>query len=306
MSSIPSSLSVSVHVARRACVLSMDLALSRYGLILSQRFSEEFDLWIVREMWRWLDEIEFPKHFASEEDKRLLCESQNSGICDQWQIARIATHQAGLKFFWLGDALRESLLPDGVDPNLLYRYEMLGNSLDLRIEKSEIGNSTVAACRDAVALTAALIPYKGFIFTLLDHGEKPSEAEPAICTYLRKWGINCFNVDSDNKARVEKAWFASILPRLGISEVMWAGLKLAAVHMFVPKAIVFPPMKREEEYFEGVPVADSNEEFLGQMQSVKGRFDFKPEIPGAFVVKMMSAEKDWWEGAMCFWYSIEP
>lgn len=299
MSVLPPSLSVTVNMKRRACVLDAHLALSRYGLLLAQRLGDEFDLWLVRELWQILDNTQYylsnpellipPR--AGKHVRTVKQHPETNGdikkqlfrdILNQWDLARIETDLAGLKIFWIGDALSESLLPTGVDPNLVHRFETLASSLDLRVYKNNGKTSTeniFADCfRDAAALTAALISHRGFILTRQGHGnEELPEHEPILCSYLRQWGVRCFRVELDQKINIEREFIFPIFARAGISELMWAGLNLAAVHIVVPEAIIIPPLKKEEDVFQ-------------------------KEIP--FSVEKACEKKDWWRGAMCFWYPL--
>lgn len=293
MSSIPP-LSVTVNTKKRACVLDTHLVLSRYGLLLAQRLGEEFNLWLVRELWQILDNTQYylshpelltpsrPGNKGSETNINIKS-SLLREILRQWELARIETDMAGLKVFWIGDAMSESLLPTEVDQNLVYRFETLARSLDVRVHKqshnSQNDNIFADCFRDAAALTSALISYRGFILTLQGHrSEDFPENEPIICSYLREWGIRCYRVGSDNKTKMEREFIIPIFARTGISELMWAGLNLAAVHIIVPEAIIIPPLRREDDALpEDLPLISEEKE---------------------------PYKKDWWEGALCFWYPL--
>src|SRR5262245_27070036 len=134
MSLIPPSLSLTVDIKRRACVLDIQLALSTYGLLLAQRLSSELDLWLVRELWQILDNTGYylsqstslaPKRLGDAQAPKKNEDAGDSGlreILKQWELARTATDLAGLKCYWLGDALCESLLPSGADPHVVHRF----------------------------------------------------------------------------------------------------------------------------------------------------------------------------------------
>src|SRR6266542_2543158 len=141
---LPSSFSVAVYTKRRACVLDTYLALSPLGLLLAQRLSTEFDLWLVRELWQILDNTQF--YLAQPE--RLLAVAPEGGAAwpaapvdaealrdtlSQWEAARTAHDLTGLRIYWIGDALDESLLPPDADPQVVSRFEMLASSLDARV-----------------------------------------------------------------------------------------------------------------------------------------------------------------------------
>src|SRR5262245_16700552 len=126
MSLLPPSLSLTVETSRRACVLDTRLALSSFGLLLAQRLSSEFELWLVRELWQILDNTEF---YLSEPESLTRSRAAANGVAansisgtdgirhalTQWELARTENDLAGLKFFWIGDAVSESLLPSRAD-----------------------------------------------------------------------------------------------------------------------------------------------------------------------------------------------
>ncbi len=291
MSIIPP-LSVTVTTKRRACVLDTDLALSRFGLLLALRVCDEFDLWLVRELWEVLDNTDFflsqPELLAplitgnTQANGVPLMDRQLREVLTQWEMARIETDLAGLGIYWIGDNKSESLLPKGVDQNLFFRFEQLAKSLESRIKPDELEEDLFpATCfGHAAALAAALIPYRGFILSHLGPaGNGKSPGEPAICAYLRRWGITCFSVPAAKKTVLEKEYLLPILGRTGISELMWAGLKPAVVHIVAPKAIIIPPSLQQEELYR------------------------PQELPPLFEEKRFS-DIDLWEGAVSFWYPL--
>jgi hypothetical protein len=279
MSLIPP-LSVTVSAKRRACVLDTDLALSRFGLLLALRICEEFDLWLVRELWHILDNLEcYP-----EVPEKLLADSPGNGSATswlQWEMARMESDLAGLNIFWIGDEKYESLLPKGVDQNLVHRFRKLDESLHRQRHGKKKGqyNFFGECMRQAAALNAALIPFRGFILTRqgppVNGGH---ETEPAICSYLKEQRIQCFQVRQEKQAQMEKEFLGPIMARTGISELLWAGLRLAVVHLVVPNAIIIPPVMKDE--------ADLSRK-LGPLPEEKDHHHI-----------------NWWEGAVSFWYPL--
>jgi hypothetical protein len=295
MSLIPPSLSLTVDTKRRACVLDIQLALSTYGLLLAQRLSSELDLWLVRELWQILDNTGYylsrPTSLASRRlgDAGLARsreDSEDGGlrrILRQWELARSETDLAGLKIYWLGDALSESLLPTGADPHVVHRFEILACALDRRVHRSRAlaGQEDVLAdCfRDAAALNAALTRNRSFILSQVRPGETGADApEPLICSYLRTWGVHCCRVEPGPRTEIERELIRPILARTGVSEFMWAGLKLSAVHVLAPHAVVIPsPQEGDASVGEDYPeVADDDD----------------------------PSQTDWWKGAAAFWYPL--
>jgi hypothetical protein len=291
MSILPSSLALTVHTRRRACVLDTHLALSPHGLLLARRLGEVLDLWLVRELWQILDSTYYYRSNPNQlippipGTGKITASSSNSKsigvVLAQWDLARAATDLAGLKVYWVGDALNESLLPAGTDPGLIGRFETLAAALERWVSKNfqndEQSHLFSDCSRDAAALTAALIPYKGFILTL---GSKDGEHEPLLCTYLKKrFDISCDKLDRQ-ESRLERDFLNSILAEAALSELLWAGLRLAALHLVVPGAVMMPVNDKSEETFQ--------QDFTLPTEETK------------------EYEQDWWKDARCFWYPVGP
>jgi hypothetical protein len=290
VATLPSSFSVAIDARRRACVLDTPLALSPYGLLLAQRLSGELDLWLVRELWQILDNTH---HYAARPDlllgvpaSRAPEEASDSPparrlreTLGQWDAARTRTDLAGLKLHWVGDAVRESLLPPSADPDLVPRFELLASGLERRHPTREEDSILVDCFRDAVALTAALTPHRAFLLTTegVAAAEKPEAAEPVLCAHLRAWGIRCHRLARAAETRMERELLVPVLARAGVAELMWAGLRLAVVHVVVPKAAIVPAATGFDEAFSRALAAEDDPEPV-----------------------------DWWDGAVSFWYSLSP
>lgn len=293
MSSLPPSLSVTLSAEKRSCVLDAYLALSRFGLLLAKRLGEEFNLWLVRELWHILDnthtfrmrpELLAPDNGSTGEHVDL------EGLL-QWEKIRYEKDLAGLKLCWISDQIGDSLLPSGIDPDIFSRYEVLAASLEEMKNRDKNDGipeeKVLEACfRDAAALSVALSQYRSFILTLMrpsGKGEKaPSSSdEPFLCEFLRKCGIKSRPVALPNQARLEREFIAPILARTGISELMWAGMNPAAVHIFAPRATIMP-----------IAIKDNDEEASSYKDlALSSR---EKEV----------ATTDWWKDAVCFWYPL--
>jgi hypothetical protein len=290
MSSLPSSFSIAVDAKRRACVLDTHLALSPYGLLLAQRLSSELDLWLVRELWQILDNTQY---YLTEPDQLrpaiaaaapLLAQSDAESLRDtltQWEAARTETDLAGLNIHWIGDALSESMLPARVDPHLVSRFETLARSLDRRVQQvaTDRAGVLVDCARDAVALTAALMPYRAFILTARAGENGAAPDEPALCSQLRAWGVRSYCLGASARIQLEREYVLPMFGRAGVAELMWAGLKLAAVHVLAPKAVMVPRRGERSD------LLDADLEPAGE------------GVPG---------DVDWWNGAVSFWYPLGP
>jgi hypothetical protein len=283
---LPSSFSVSVQARRRACVFDIQLALSPFGLLLAQRLSTEFDLWLARELWQILDNTQV--YLSQPERLRPVVLHGEAGgpgepgdalrdTLSQWDAARTAHDLSGLKVYWLGDALGESLLPPGADMQLVSRFEVLAGSLEARAGARGLErDSIVGDCfRDGVSLAATLISYRPFVLTCLPRGA----AEPLMCTYLNRWRIRCAQVDTTRTVDMERDSLVSLIGRTGAGELMWTGLDLAVIHVLLPRAIVMP----------------SPEPGVGELYSEPGGSDEPDSQPA-----------DWWQNACSFWYPVAP
>lgn len=283
-------LSVAIAPRRRACVLDTSLALSPYGLLLAQRLSPEVELWLVRELWRILDNIE-----AYVDDPDLLlplpsidgdATSTSHGerrallqkAIHQWDIARTERDLAGLNVFWIGDGLSDSLLPSGNVPHVVSRFDLLGRALDcLASQHGDLpcGSALTGCVRDAAALAVALSPSGAFILTVRTSrsGDDDGVAEPTLCRLLRHWGIQCSRVDSQRSAHMERAYFEPLVSRAGIAELIWAGLDPAVVHVVAPRAAAIPTF--------GMTSPTSEDELTDD-----------------------AADAELWDGAVGFWYPL--
>lgn len=270
-------------------MLDTHLALSPHGLLLARRLSDQLDLWLVRELWQILDSTDYYRSNPNQLIPPLPgkgkietpCVNPQSirDVLTQWDLARMATDLSGLKVHWLGDALPESLLPAGTDPDLISRFETLAVALERRVPKEFQDDQQphiFSDCsRDTAALTAALIPYKGFILTLGN-----TDKEPVLCTYLKeRFALPCLMLDR-KQSRLERDFLNSILAKAALSELLWAGLKLAALHVVAPGAVMMPVNDKSEETFQQ-------------------DFTLPPE-------GTTEHEQDWWKDARCFWYPVGP
>jgi hypothetical protein len=290
----PSSFSVAVHTKRRACVLDTQVALSPFGLLLAQRLSAEFDLWLARELWQILDNTQFylaqPERllpFVPDGQASLPLEPADGDLLRdtlrQWEAARTAHDLTGLRIYWIGDALGESLLSPGADPDLVSRFEILASSLHARarLRAREEDGVLVDCFRDAVALAATLVSYRPFILTCLtqDISGIGGGGEPLLCSYLRQWRIGCEHVDKTKTADMERDGLVSLIAKAGAGELLWTGLNLAVIHVLVPKAIVMPSVRPAgDELYAELPASD------------------EPDVEAL----------DWWKNARSFWYPVSP
>lgn len=261
MSSLPP-LDVNVYARRPSCILDVELALSRCGLLLATRLAEEFNVWLVRALWEILDNTDF---YA--EPRRGLIATASSApsaaatvplwrcamrpdVIRQWEAARLGTDIAGLQLFWAGDARHDSFLPKDIDKDLVNHLDLLSAELDALSLRSE----GEACCydpvrdgfRDAVALAAALVRHRPIIFSMSADGETSG---PNLCAYLRDCGIGCRNIEDRRLVEPIRRNLLPMLARTGVLELTWTGLRFAAVHLIAPNATVMPAERDMDRRF---------------------------------------------------------
>src|SRR5262245_58117970 len=242
MSLIFPDLTVTLQQRRWACVLDPALILSPYGLALS-RLGKLVELWVGRELWHMLDNT----HFYRQRPSLLIdatMRTTDDALASQealrallaWERWRLESDQAGLNLFWVGDDPSGSLLPAHVDAGLVWRYETLACALDRRASRIEMPDEVLApAFRDTAALTVALQTS-----VILAHSPPaaPSESQiPSLCTALTHWGVPCALLpDHDPLVHVEGDYLRHLLVHAGLAPILWAGLRLAVVHVWMPGA----------------------------------------------------------------------
>jgi hypothetical protein len=182
------------------CVIDLALALSPSGLLVYKNLGEVIELWVVRELWYILDNINFylqrpelvvPKINASEKtpsEKRTSLEETLWSL-KEWERVRSRRDLSRLNLFWLGDNLRESLLPKDREPEIFSYWEFLAGSLDNQIDKIPTNDVLTLAFRDAVALLASL--GSAFILTYQLASDYENNRPPDICKALESWNIPC-------------------------------------------------------------------------------------------------------------------
>jgi hypothetical protein len=265
---------LSVHVTRRRrrCVLDPNLALSRYGAVLTRLFAPYAEQWVVPEILNVVDNAQL---YQQEPELLVWPCTDKAVIAEVPEVLRDWTQlreEAGRYLYWVGDALRESCLPEDVDEALLPRWEAASRALDLCLPKTiEATGPLIAAMRDQAALCmvvpAACILGRGI----------PGEP-PLICRHLQLWGLTCQKLPPDDPlGRIEQAGFLQQLVEAGLAPLIWGGLRLAVVHLCVPHA---------------------------------GRLDMGPGLGSDDEPTVLPSDdeapllRNPWEDAKCFWYDV--
>jgi hypothetical protein len=282
-------LSVTFRQPHRTCILDPMLALSSYGMPLVQQLGTVMDLWVSKEFWHILENIQFylqhPEllllnrampdqtgYITSFSAQEIRCSLQ------EWAKLRKEINPERLKLFWVGDQLHESSLPQDMQPNTIQDYEILSRSLDDRISRSAQASETLTLLlSDTVALSASLT--SSFILTRQYRTNDHDSLLPEICLELESFGIPCQTIDLDDKmAIIEQDYLRQLFVRVGLSKFLWAGLRLNVLHLLVPATL-----------HSGRSISHNpNSLFLN---------NFK-------VADQITSESTLWAGTRCFWYQL--
>lgn len=226
-----------VHISRKrwTCVLDPTLALSVHGLPLLTRLGSALEVWVARELWHILDNT----HFYLERPDVLLMADGRDGraeraqamaqVLREWERIRLDNDPSRQHCYWIGDGPLESFLPEGLDPDIVWRYEALSATLDRRLP--DMGTPLPSACRDTVALAVCLPA--AFVLTHLPSGD--GNLGPAICRVLEDGGIPCREVAADDPwQKKESDLLRQVLVQTGLGKWVWSGLRLAVLHLAAP------------------------------------------------------------------------
>jgi hypothetical protein len=265
---------LSVQITRRRCrcVLDPNLALSRNGAMLARLLAPYAEQWVGPEFFNVLDSASL---YRREPELLVWPGTDKAAIAEVPEVLRDWTQlrdEAGRCLNWVGDALRESCLPDDTDETVLSRWEAASRALDLCLPKAiEATGPRIACMRDAAALCAVLPA--AFVLGRGIQGEPP-----LFCRHLQHWGLACEELSSDDPlVCAERAGFRRLLVEAGLAPFIWGGLRLASVHLCLPH--------------------------LGwlEMGSGLGPED-EPNVLSNDVDPALPSNP--WEDAKCFWYDV--
>lgn len=232
---------------RPPCVIDPALALSPSGLLLYQNLGEAMELWVVRELWYILDNINLylqkpelvvPGIKAAEKtlfEKRTSLEETLWSL-KEWEKLRGARDLSRLNLFWLGDNLRESLLPKDREPEIFSYWEFLARSLDNQIDKIPTNDVLTLAFRDTVALLASL--GSAFILTYQLPSDYEKNLPPDICKALETWHIPCKCLtQKDPVVILEQEYLRELITNTGLAETFWTDIHIVILHLVIPRSL---------------------------------------------------------------------
>ncbi|GAB1538005.1 hypothetical protein NUACC21_06610 [Scytonema sp. NUACC21] len=267
MNSLPT-ISVKLTTQRYTCVIDPTLALSLYGLILVKQLGALVDLWVGREFWNILDNT----HFYMQHPELLLLSSNKISItreqqlsCQQdilqalkaWEQVYNETGLTNFKLFRLGERPSESLLPQGIEPEIIGHYEFLAYFLADYIHQHGdretnivIGDTLSSAFQDTAALAASLDSC--FILTFQSPQDIANNLSPQICMAMENWGIPCQAVSlEDEIAAIERHDLLKLIVQAGLAKFLWSGLQIVVLHLLVPTTLQlkFLPIESHKHLF---------------------------------------------------------
>jgi hypothetical protein len=278
-------------------VIDMNLLLSQYGLVLLKTLETAVDLWLPREIWHLLEDLDgeqsWPQTQPMAQTAQLsvgatstiewLRQGSRTQRLQAWSQLWMSTHPNALNLFWVGDRLSESFLPEQADPQLMDRWEVLAASLDTRLAPHSVNSPLAAIYRDTTALAAAL--ESAFILTCQSSTSATASEPPELCVALANWGIPCQQIDGqDPIVAIERDYLRRILISTGTAKFLWAGLKLIILHLIVPASSTLGLSVH-------LPKRDS-------LQSTGNDVNLQTNREEPIIADTL------WEGAQGFWYVI--
>ena len=252
-----------------AIIIDGRLALSPLGLLFALRVARSSRrAWLPCTWWALLDNDTF---FQAHPE--VIDDHGNGAVkASMLQEWRLAWMHANLldQFWWIGEGAHESLLPGGIDVRTVDRFHLLTAWFDRRCKvPSRRPLEPLSDCaRDAVVLAAVLTLYSPVILTVPDD----DDGEPRLCTLVREAGLTCREVEGGANGAEAAASLLSGTLGLAAEQLAMAGLRLAAVHILAPRAIV----------------AGASEE---------AEFDWDERIPG-------DPDRDPWDDAVAIWHRL--
>jgi hypothetical protein len=235
--------SLQINRRRRRCVLDPLFCLSQPGAAFISAMAPYAEMWLGPEFLNILDNWPIyhhkPELLGWPGEERYDPDELRDAL-RVWQHLRDGSGHVGGPLCWVRDALRESCLPQGIDDAVVPRFEALAEALDGRLAASAYRTGPLtAAIRDTAAL-AGVLP--GAVVLGLCRQNEPW-LPPALCDHLRAWHLPCERLNERNTlVSRERDTLIDLLVDAGVSSFLWAGLRVAVVHVVVPGQRRFVPV----------------------------------------------------------------
>lgn len=227
-----------------SCVIDPILALSKYGPDITRQLSPVLNLWVSRELWNILNDVDFylnnlTKLFPKNVNHPLFERGYATSLGDVtqslkiWEEIRSESDLNSLQLFWVGDNLKNSLLPSR-SYLLVETWERLTSTLDAEIGDNHADNNAlIFACRDAISLLATIQP--SFILSYQDETEYLNEHPPKICKFLESLNISCRKIDPENSfTSLETDNLRQVLALAELAKYKWCGMHFCVIFMVLP------------------------------------------------------------------------
>jgi hypothetical protein len=225
------------------CVIDPLLVFTKSGVPLVKQLSSYVNLWIGREVWHILNNINFYLHQPGLLNSDVCLQSQSLtqeyrqlqdtlAALQQWETLRLECDLPGLQFFWLGDSLRESFLPRTIETRLFREWEAIVHSLDLYLQQYSTHENILAlAYRDTITLTVSLD--SASILTYQQKNLVQNNSLPEICILLQSWNIPCHRVQAEDTLSIQNyKLLREMLYPSNITGFAWENLSFALLHIF--------------------------------------------------------------------------
>ena len=290
-----STLSITVAAGRPRLVLDTSVVLSDYGPMLARLLGGHAEVWITRELWHLLDNLDVYRDGADEswnEDAPGSTDGPTRRALHTWDRLRRVKDLGGLACHWVADSVAASLLPPGQDVALVARFEALTAALQRRSARARPktpGRAIGAGgARDVAALAAALGDATVLCLrrTPLASAADAQRELPALVRELAHFRLPALNVsDDDPLVQISRAHLVTLLERAGASVALWSGLALQAVRVAAPRTEgLLAPVRGD-----GDALAESYDEALA------GALGATPaNLP----------DPAWWDGARVLWFDV--
>ncbi len=239
---------LSVKISQRApvCILDGRLALAPGGLLLALKLARATELWLTRDFWTLIDSAFVLSHRRERNDL---------GELHLWHMAWLAGRLQGA-FHWVGDARRESVLPEDVDADLLTHFEQLDAAL---LQGADAHNSSLEGMlsdcgRQAMSLAAALGPLSPIILTL---GDEERSRPPSLLSDATTFGLKrVHEVTNAQQIALLSENLQQPSGRVALSHARLAGPSVLAVHLIAHNAVTPAPAQ------DGIDFAEDEAETL--------------------------------------------